>query len=209
MFWSIEGTPASEVDLEFDQDFVAERAPPTQMIPTYPTVPVIEDNLSSSEGFRTASYSELRWAGVVHPAFYSERSWAGAVCLKHSRCNQRRHWSRWTCLGEGCIWEYSPYREVITTAAAMGDQVFQYEGHALSEEKSTKLVNCDRKVHGFSNIHEYLLSSLLAIRSTITTLAEPRVLQEGFMKVNRSRLHICTKTEVELMMFSEDHLASD
>ena len=143
VFWSIEGTPASKVDLQFNQDFLAERAPPTQMIPTFPTVPVIEDNLSSSEGLRTASYSKLSWAGVV--------------CPECGRCNQRRHWSKWTCLAEGCNWEFSPYREIITAAAVMGDQVFQYEGHALSEDKFTNLVDCDRKVHGFFNIHEYHL----------------------------------------------------
>ena len=143
-FWLIGGKSATEFALSFAKDFLREREERTRLQPPFPIIPKPVSNLEAADAFRILSYSRL--------------SWAGAVCEKCGRCNQRRLWKLWKCLGEGCNWEYTPPREIVPPAALMGSQIHGFGGHALSDDVVKDLVTLTTKVHGFFYIHEYKLS---------------------------------------------------
>lgn len=88
----------------------------------------------------------------------TRQCWKGIVCPDCGGCCQRRDWDAWRCQTVDCGFKLTLPREIIPASAVMGDLLYEYQGHAISEDWWLKeQITCEITTHGFYLIHTFHL----------------------------------------------------
>lgn len=144
-FWKLRGTHPADADLEFSEEFLAERAECPEVEAPYPIIPQL------------VKYDDAG-ARLEKTLSVTKQCWKGIVCENCGRCLQRRDWDAWKCPALGCGFQYAPPRQIIPASAVTGDLDHAFQGHAISDDKwDEKLTTCEVKTLGFFKVHDYVL----------------------------------------------------
>ena len=135
--WTLNGKEPP-ADLDFCDEFLLKRTPFSGCLPPYSIIP----KLPNPTGLQTVS----------------KQCWQGIVCPQCGRCNPRIDWDAWRCLA--CDFILAPPREIIPASAVMGDQHYEYQGHAIFEDwfEDDTIVTYKSHEHGHYRIHIYELA---------------------------------------------------